>query len=189
MRLDAKPARNSPNVKIHEGTAQAGRIEQCSRPLNVDQHIPARRVPLCSGQHSSNVPLSADPRCVLRHIVTRGEEMSCKISMESFTEVVYTFTESPCEDPSVSGRPDIPLIDRDGQRGGTSSIDLPVSLVSRLGEASRRTGLSFESLVWDAVDFYLQQKIYEWVAITRAGAPGCGEGLEPVADASRNSTK
>lgn len=44
-------------------------------------------------------------------------------------------------------------------------VDLPPSLVSKLRKASHRTGLSLESLVWDAVDFYLEGELYQLTGI------------------------
>jgi hypothetical protein len=49
---------------------------------------------------------------------------------------------------------------------GWGMVDLPPSLVSKLREASHRTGLSLESLVWDAVDFYLEGELYQLMGVS-----------------------
>jgi len=46
---------------------------------------------------------------------------------------------------------------------GTAWVGLPASLADKLRNATRTTGLSLESLVYDAVDFYLEERIYTWV--------------------------
>ena len=46
---------------------------------------------------------------------------------------------------------------------GPAWVELPASLADKLRKATRTTGLSLDSLVYDAVDFYLEERIYNWV--------------------------
>ncbi len=52
---------------------------------------------------------------------------------------------------------------------GSEWVELPTSLVQKLHNVTRRTGLCAESIVWDAVDFYIEQKIYDWIRPDLAG--------------------
>lgn len=92
------------------------------------------------------------------------------MSMESFTETIFQMTEIAREDPPASDRSGIPANDQGELTGGSAWVELPASIVSKLREANRRTGLSLESLVWDAVDFYLQEKVYQWAMVVPAAA-------------------
>ncbi len=56
--------------------------------------------------------------------------------------------------------------------GGGAWIQLPESLVGKLRTATRTSGLSLESLVYDALDFYLEEKIYKWLAESIASSEG-----------------
>jgi hypothetical protein len=46
---------------------------------------------------------------------------------------------------------------------GSQWVELPPSIAGRVREVTKRTGLSMEGIVWDAVDFYVRERIYEWV--------------------------
>jgi len=46
---------------------------------------------------------------------------------------------------------------------GSQWVELPPSIAGRVREVTKVTGLSVEGIVWDAVDFYVRERIYEWV--------------------------
>ncbi len=100
--------------------------------------------------------------------------MSWTISIESYIETISVATESDGENPEALRGSGIQVGDRKSLTEGWGQVNLPPSLVSKLREASRRTGLSLESLIWDAVDFYLEKELYQLI------------GISPSSDTSQN---
>ena len=46
---------------------------------------------------------------------------------------------------------------------GSEWVEIPPSLVERIQEVTQRTGLSKEGIVWEALDFYIKERLYDWV--------------------------
>ncbi len=110
------------------------------------------------------------------------EELECEISVEFWSLVTSGVVDGTVEQvgqPEGSGS-------GPGRLGGlnaSATVQLPPSLVSKVRAASRRTGLSPESLVLDAVDFYLQERIYEWANLTPSGTAVAGRGCNSMINA------
>ncbi len=87
--------------------------------------------------------------------------MARRTITESLARAIFEMAESqtengPASDPSAL-QPNCP-----GEPATSTWVRLPASILAKLREANRRTGFSVESLLWDAVDFYLEEKVYQW---------------------------
>ena len=99
--------------------------------------------------------------------------MICSIHVETSTETAFRAKEAaPGGTKEASDRSNTQFRRHGQLASGSVSVRLPASLLSKLFEANHRTGLSIESLVWDAVDFYLEEKMYEWISTPDATLPG-----------------
>ncbi len=87
--------------------------------------------------------------------------MSWTISIESHVETISMEVVSESENAAALHGSGPRVSNRKRSTEGWGMVDLPPSLVSKLRKASHRTGLSLESLVWDAVDFYLEGELYQ----------------------------
>ena len=94
----------------------------------------------------------------------RGEsEMKDGIELKHVMEIEEReFREEPPDFIEPSSR--ITPFGHEGSQG-SEWVEIPPSLAERIREVTQRTGLSTEGIVWEALDFYVREKIYDWVSL------------------------
>ena len=69
------------------------------------------------------------------------------------------------EDQNEHGSRIRPFAHERSWSSGSEWVELPPSLAQKIHEVSQKTGLSMEGIVWEAVDFYVRQKMYDLVRL------------------------